>query len=183
MRQQTGKTLECLQCKKSFYAPPHRLKAGAEFCSVRCSALSHWQRPAYRTKMKHAHSGNTASPETRHKMSLAQKAHIARSGANRGFVGIASQDHWNWKGGITTLTEKLRKSSRYTQWRTSVFARDDYVCQACGERGGRLHAHHDLPFSQFPDLRFEVLNGMTLCVPCHKKTPTFGGAITNSVYA
>ena len=36
------------------------------------------------------------------------------------------------------------------------------------------HADHELPFAYFPDLRFEVLNGRTLCETCHRKTPTFG---------
>lgn len=63
------------------------------------------------------------------------------------------------------------------EWRKHVFQRDDYTCQACGQRGGKLNADHELPFSLFPDLRFEILNGRTLCVYCHRKTPTFAGGI------
>lgn len=83
--------------------------------------------------------------------------------------------------GISTANEKARKSLRYRQWRTAVFERDNYTCQECGARNQRgvgytveLHADHIKPFAFFPELRFELTNGQTLCVPCHKATPTFG---------
>lgn len=82
--------------------------------------------------------------------------------------------HWNWRGGITSTNEAVRKSRTLATWRKNVFLRDDYTCQACGKRGGVLHADHELPFSLFPALRFEVLNGRTLCEPCHRATDTFG---------
>lgn len=76
-----------------------------------------------------------------------------------------------WRGGVTPINEKIRKSTQYIEWRKHVFQRDDYTCQACGERGGKLHADHELPFALYPELRFEILNGRTLCVPCHRKIP------------
>lgn len=79
------------------------------------------------------------------------------------------EKHYMWKGGITTENMKIRHSNLYAIWRKHVFNRDDFTCQACGVRGGTLNADHVLPFAKYPDLRFEVLNGRTLCVPCHKK--------------
>jgi 5-methylcytosine-specific restriction endonuclease McrA len=69
---------------------------------------------------------------------------------------------------------RLRASTEYRQWRTAVFKRDDYTCQDCGVRGGRLNADHIKRFADFPDLRFDVSNGRTLCEGCHRKTPTYG---------
>lgn len=59
------------------------------------------------------------------------------------------------------------------EWRTRVFVRDGYRCVLCGS-GGRLQADHIEPVSTRPDLRHELSNGRTLCVPCHKQTPTYG---------
>lgn len=60
------------------------------------------------------------------------------------------------------------------EWRSAVFARDDFTCQICGVKGGRLQADHIQPFSTHPEMRHVLANGRTLCVGCHKGTPTFG---------
>lgn len=72
-----------------------------------------------------------------------------------------------WQGGKTAAVTLIRTSSAYAEWRTGVFTRDDYRCQLCGTRGGKLAAHHIKPFSTHPDLGLEVSNGLTLCWPCH----------------
>jgi 5-methylcytosine-specific restriction endonuclease McrA len=69
--------------------------------------------------------------------------------------------------------KKIRASKEYTMWRIAVFERDNYTCQHCGQVGGDLNADHIKPFSTHPKLRLDINNGRTLCVPCHKKTPTF----------
>lgn len=79
-----------------------------------------------------------------------------------------------WKGGTTTEAKILRQSAEYRLWRKAVFERDNYTCQVCGQRGGRLHPDHIKRFSHFPELRFELSNGRTLCEACHKQTPTYG---------
>lgn len=62
-----------------------------------------------------------------------------------------------------------RSTKEYGDWRTSVFERDDYTCKSCGQIGGKLEAHHIKTFNQYPELRFELSNGITLCKQCHKK--------------
>lgn len=73
-----------------------------------------------------------------------------------------------WKGGISPLRAKANSSVEYQTWRRSVFERDDYTCQECGDRGGRLQAHHIEWWSENEDLRYEVANGKTLCLDCHR---------------
>lgn len=52
--------------------------------------------------------------------------------------------------------------------------RDDFTCQECGARGVHLEAHHIKPKHSFPDLVFDVNNGITLCHDCHAKTDSYG---------
>ena len=60
------------------------------------------------------------------------------------------------------------------EWRTAVFQRDKYTCQICWVVGGRLQADHIKPYSTHVHLRHILSNGRTLCVPCHRKTDTYG---------
>ena len=90
---------------------------------------------------------------------------------------VGGVNHYRWKGGITPVNEAIRKSLEYRLWREAVFRRDDYTCQECGERGVELHADHIKPFAFFPELRFAIDNGLTLCVLCHRMTSTWGGRV------
>lgn len=85
-----------------------------------------------------------------------------------------------WKGGITSEYERIRKSSDSATWRKSVFERDNYTCQLCGDdQGGNLQAHHLKSFSDHKELRFDPDNGQTLCVTCHRKTENYGNHRVN----
>lgn len=88
------------------------------------------------------------------------------------------ENHWAWKGGVTTEIRKLRNSYRYQQWRKSVFERDGYTCVICGAKSVKgesvyLEADHIRPFAHYPELRFDLSNGRTLCKDCHSKTDTY----------
>ncbi|MBU0958775.1 MAG: HNH endonuclease [Nanoarchaeota archaeon] len=80
---------------------------------------------------------------------------------------IKGEKHWNWKGGITPENHGIRDSLQIRKWRKKVFERDNYICQICGKRGYCLHAHHIKSFVNFPELRFVLDNGQTLCKECH----------------
>lgn len=83
----------------------------------------------------------------------------------------SGKDHWNWKGGRTDANHKLRNTPEYHAWRLAVYARDHFTCQHCGLKCGseKIVAHHIKFFSDFPDLRYTVSNGLTLCRSCHKR--------------
>lgn len=61
-----------------------------------------------------------------------------------------------------------RQSPEYTEWRTEVFTRDSYTCKKCGIKGGELNAHHIEHFSKNKKKRFDIDNGITLCIKCHR---------------
>ena len=52
-------------------------------------------------------------------------------------------------------------------WREAVFARDNWTCQKTKIRGDELIAHHIQNFSDFPELRFAIDNGITFSKEAH----------------
>ena len=83
--------------------------------------------------------------------------------------------HWNWKGGNCIKNKKQYFDIEYRLWRESVFDRDEYACQNCGIRGIYLTAHHINSWKNYPELRYEITNGITLCENCHSKTDNYRG--------
>lgn len=83
----------------------------------------------------------------------------------------------------------LRGTTRMVKWRDSIYERDNWTCRECGVRGGKLNADHIKAFSTMllehkittieeayacKEL-WNINNGRTLCVDCHRKTDTFAG--------
>ncbi len=80
----------------------------------------------------------------------------------------AAEQHWNWKGGVSAVNNRIRQSSEYKTWRDAVFRRDGWKCIWC-RKGGYVEADHIEPFASCPERRFDVTNGRTLCRRCHKQ--------------
>ncbi|MFA7101508.1 MAG: HNH endonuclease [Bacilli bacterium] len=81
---------------------------------------------------------------------------------------MQSEDlHWNWQGGLSLERDKISQTKEYQQWRMSIFQRDYFICQCCESKSNKLNAHHIQNFSNFPDLRLDINNGITLCEDCH----------------
>lgn len=112
----------------------------------------------------------------------------------RSRIRFSGSNNPNWKDGITPLVNIIRTCPRYIKWRTDIFFRDKHTCQECGQVGGKLCADHIEPFSYiFHKNKIKSLeealncaefwdldNGQTLCLECHKKTDTYlSGAIKN----
>ena len=61
------------------------------------------------------------------------------------------------------------KDRNYNVWSKLVKERDNYTCQTCGDNQGRkLNSHHLNGWNAFPEQRFDLDNGVTLCTDCHK---------------
>lgn len=104
-------------------------------------------------------------------------------------LGKYGENSNNWKGGTYPLNMLIRRSEKYRDWRTEVFKKDGFTCQDCGStQSGSFEAHHIEAFSVImqkhkidsvqraficADL-WEIKNGKTLCVKCHRKTDTYG---------
>jgi len=90
------------------------------------------------------------------------------------------------KRGVKPKTYHLKKRPKhggvkYQEWRMSVWKRDNFTCQDCGKTANELKkinskiiAHHIKAYSKYPKLRYDIDNGLTLCIECHKKTENYG---------
>jgi len=141
----------------------------------------------HREKLSKTSKGRQFSEETREKISKLQKGDKnpakrpeIRKKLSKTMMGMfVKEKHWNWKGGITPFRVKIWSSLEYRSWRLSVFERDEFTCQKCKEKGGRLNAHHIQSWSNYPELRFVVSNGITLCKECHDEFHRRYGMYTN----
>jgi 5-methylcytosine-specific restriction endonuclease McrA len=129
-------------------------------------------------KMSLSKKGKIISQETREKLRKANtgKKHTEEFKKKMSEKNKGSKNVW-WRGGVSTQNNIIRHSTEYKLWRKAVFERDNYTCIWCGQRGVKLNADHIKPFSLYPELRFAIDNGRTLCEDCHKKTNTYGNKI------
>jgi 5-methylcytosine-specific restriction endonuclease McrA len=81
----------------------------------------------------------------------------------------AKEKSGTWQGGKTSESLTIRHSKKYKDWRSEIFIRDNYTCIVCGKRGKKLAAHHIDCFSKYPQKRFDLDNGITLCEKDHSK--------------
>jgi len=144
--------------------------------SCKKGSVGYWRGKKHSQKTKdkisESHTGKPLSKYHKIKISNSQKG----------------EKGYNWKGGITSIRERIRKSSRYKDWRQQIFIRDNFTCQKCGRKGVNLKAHHKKPFSKLlQEVRkylplfdlyegamiytpmWDTNNGKTLCEKCHLK--------------
>lgn len=137
-----------------------------------------WKNSEYRKRMSELKKDIPLSEIHRQNISNALKGKMPKNinqiaGYNKGKKRpeFSGDKHWNWKGGISPINQKIRGSLEYSLWEHSVFAKDCYYCQKCKEimTPYKLVAHHIKNFAQYPELRFAIDNGITFCRECHKE--------------
>ncbi len=150
-------------------------------------------------RLSATHKGKVHSEETKNKMSLKhigiKKTKEDKDGCRKrmlnyikeGKIKIArGEEHWNWKGGISSFNRKLRTHSKWKIWRELVFLRDNFTCQNpncfyCHNKiGVFLHPHHIKPLALYPNLTFNINNGITYCAEFHLNSKELHKGIVNN---
>lgn len=110
---------------------------------------------------------------------ILKRSTFCKTCANKGkrspfYVHGKNSENWSER-------EVIKGTFKYRKWRKNVFERDNYTCQECGVLGGYLQADHIKPFALFPKIRFDINNGRTLCLKCHRNTSTYGCRIYKNI--
>lgn len=81
------------------------------------------------------------------------------------------EKHWNWKIDRSLLKKENRRNDpSYIDWRNRVWSRDNFKCRISNtDCNGRIEAHHILGWSSYPELRYNINNGITLCHAHHPR--------------
>jgi len=106
-------------------------------------------------KISRANRGRKLTEEWKRKISDAHKKEKA----------------YNWiKDRSKLKKDNERNDVAYQEWRKQVWKRDNWKCKIDDNNcKGRLIAHHILSWRDYPELRYDVNNGITLCQAHHPR--------------
>jgi len=101
--------------------------------------------------------GKKHSDETRLRMSLAQKK---------------GSEHHRWIEDRSILKKDNRRDDpAYFCWSRDVKRRDEWKCKINNKDcNGKVVSHHILGWASYPELRYDINNGITLCHAHHPTT-------------
>jgi ferredoxin len=171
----TKLTTQCKVCGVTFKY--FRSRGNVKYCSQKCSNKC----PERLAKIKIIKKGRKLSIETRKKMSLKRKGvrHSPEHVEKRRLSFLKNY------GASRTLIQReksrLRNGRDGRIWRVSVLNRDEHKCTKCGEKDN-LEVHHITPFIILYEeykmygnylSMYDIENGQTLCLECHKKTDSY----------
>jgi len=169
----------CLDCDVNICRAAERCKP--------CSSKVRWKNPEYKKYMSENISksltGRKLSDEHRKNVGLAQKGkklsdeHKDNIRKSIKKLGIEpphprGEDSPTWVQDRTLLKqgEKKHLDGRYREWMGAVKKRDNWKCKIMDENcSGRLESHHILDWVNYPELRYEINNGITLCHAHHPR--------------
>jgi len=152
---------KCIECGKDF-KQIRRLKG---ICSEECKGL---RRKRFR-------------PQTFKKCKLCKNVFGPVDRLSKDFCSnkckvrfLQGENHPRWEGGKSRETQRARAKMEYKRWRDTIFVRDIFTCQNCGKRSKKgerieINAHHIRSFAENKESRYNLDNGITLCIKCHRK--------------
>jgi hypothetical protein len=168
----------CIMCGSQYRVLGIVQKTSSKYCSMNCKA-------DYQSQYKTGENSNRWMGGVRKKnctgcgktiywkrgkpySSFTKQMFCTKICADKHGFRYKGENHPCWKGG--THPRDMRKQAI---WSKAVRTRDNFTCQWCNKRGVDLHAHHLEGFTECPEKRWDINNGITLCVQCHYTTYKF----------
>lgn len=157
-------TKVCLSCGNEYKTYKSHFER-RKYCSSRCNMKAN--RNVVIAAAIKAITGKTTS----NKQKLVASNRWKGSGNPNFGKDMSGPKHPNWIADRSLLLKKQeRNDSAYKEWRMSVWKRDEFKCRVMShECRGRLEAHHILSWSEHPELRYNINNGITLCHAHHPR--------------
>lgn len=183
----------CPTCKKEFsfvLTGEGSKPRDQKFCSRVCIRNKTQFKKGFVSRLGIKHS-----EETKKKLSKLVKKRIFEGlhnfvkghqfGFRKGFIP------WNKDkdfGGAEYLAKRISWLTLYREWRLVVKKKDGFKCIECGNKNNLNVDHYPVPLAElirkykiqkpqeakkYREFR-NIKNGRTLCIPCHKQTPTYG---------
>ena len=164
---------------------------GVQFYKNKKTDIKAWKKQKYcsRNCVDKARRGTKNSEESKLKVSSKMKGRKNSLGTVRSLefkqhlseYWTNNPNHNHYIDGRSSERATSRRKEMgllpYREWRKSIFIRDNYTCVLCKQRGGKLVADHIKPWALFPEFRYDISNGRTLCHKCHVKTDTYAGKV------
>lgn len=162
---------KCEFCSKEFSVIPAR-ESVAKYCSRPCMHEAMRQRsPEQHPRWK----GGERSKTCQHCNTVFEwngqpyqtwekQKFCSKQCADKGGLRYHGEDHPNWK----EETRRKQRRGKHGSWSRAVISRDNATCQMCGATE-QLQAHHICSYADYPDKRWDVSNGLTVCFSCHLK--------------
>jgi hypothetical protein len=186
-------TFRCLSCHKVFRKRNLLTKHYCQDCGIEtekkgrskrcgsCATKNQERTPAMGFQKGHGLMGNNPtsrgrtwklSDETKSRQSEGQKKSFRDNPERKKFINVSGlihdrgEKHPRWVEDRSKVRIKRKEMSRfeYKNWMKDVKKRDNHMCCISNKDcNGRLEVHHILNWKDFPELRYEVNNGITLC--------------------
>lgn len=157
------KEKECENCSSVFVvdAPCRMIK---RFCSVRCGMVGNKRRLGKKHTRETIQRISAVATDKRKTAEHRENIRKAKTGVK--MPQITGPNHYLWITDRSLLKDNSRQrgGQLHREWSKQVKNRDKWKCvledSTCCEK---VVAHHILSWAEYPDFRYKINNGITLC--------------------
>lgn len=153
---------KCNTCGKTIYDYKYRKR---KYCNKTCAYKSFEIR--YKGINNHFY-GSKHTEETKQKIIEYNTGRKRTPESIEKFVKkISGKKHYKWIKDRTKISSRDRNNKSKT-WAKQIKKKYNYICCICHKKGGELNSHHIKSWKEYPDVRYNLDNGITLCTDCHR---------------
>jgi len=175
---------QCLICGKELTIKCKRDIDRKKFCSHSCRMKHYHQQHIYPLPPRQTPETSNKAGKTRsERMMLGlipKPPRVTPETSRKIGLKMRGENHWHWiadRSKVKPCGNNASYRPLIGTWRRDVLLRDEYICQICHDKNGRLIAHHIASWADFPDKRYDINNGMTVCTDCHTFIHNYTGGV------